>query len=87
VLYDSLRWPGIEVNGEFHEDDKERWRTCSNEHIDNALTVIAWVLAQPAFDFRAFDPIFRKDRSVIVKYLEIAQRELREIRKLPEPPP
>jgi hypothetical protein len=85
VLYDSLRWPGIVASGGFHEFDKRRWRRRSNELIDNTLTVIAWALAQPAFDFHAFDSIFPKDRAVLVKYLKIAQRELREISKLPEP--
>jgi hypothetical protein len=86
VLYDSLRWRDIVANGWFPDHHRERWRRRSNELIDEALAVIAWVLAQPAFDFFAFDPIFPEDRAVTVTYLQIARRELHEIRRWPEPP-
>jgi hypothetical protein len=85
VLYDFMRWPNTVKHGALHDVHKQLWRGRSNQLIDDALTAIAWALEQHALDFQALLPSLPKDRAQVVKYLEIAQRDLREVRALPAP--
>ncbi len=85
VLYDYMRWPNTVRDGRYDDLHKRQWRFRSNQLIDDALTAVAWALAQSKLDFRAILPSLPIDRTLIVKYLEISQRDLREVRALPPP--